>query len=116
MSYFVVIREAGPAWTEGLGIVGQQGLDEHAAFMSGLAEEAFVLFGGPLAGTEQGRLRAMLVVDAASERDIDRRLADDPWAKSRHLRTASVEPWSIFTGANRLALAVEGATTSAAAS
>ena len=30
MSYFAVIREAGPAWTEG-GIYGQPGVDEHAA-------------------------------------------------------------------------------------
>jgi hypothetical protein len=41
-------------------------VSEHAAFMNALTEEGFVLFGGPLAGTEDGRVRALLIANADS--------------------------------------------------
>ena len=104
MSYFAVIREAGPAWTEG-GITAQPNVDDHAAFMNTLADQGFVLFGGPLAGTERGRLRALLIVKADSEAEIHGRLADDPWAASERLRTVSIEPWNILVGADRVSSA-----------
>jgi uncharacterized protein YciI len=101
MSYFAVIRSAGPAWIDG-GIAAQSGVDDHAAFMNGLADEGFVLFAGPLSGTEGGRLRALLIVYADSEHKIRRRLADDPWTLSEHLEITSIEPWNIFVGSDRL--------------
>jgi uncharacterized protein YciI len=97
MSTFVVMRHAGPGWTPG-GIYEQPGADEHATFMNQLASEGFVLFGGPLAGTEQGRVRVLLVVEAESEEAIRRRLADDPWAATRQLVTRDVERWKILVG------------------
>ena len=102
MSYFAVVRVAGPAWTEGKGITEQPALSDHASFMNALADEGFVLFGGPLAGSEHGRLRALLIVDADSEPEIQRRLADDPWAHTELLVTVSAEPWTIFVGRDRL--------------
>jgi uncharacterized protein YciI len=102
MSYFAVTREAGPAWTDGKGITEQPALSDHAAFMNTLADQGFVLFGGPLAGSEQGRLRALLIVDAQSEAEIHRRLADDPWAPTEQFLTTSIEPWNILVGAERL--------------
>jgi uncharacterized protein YciI len=101
VSYFAVIREAGPAWTAG-GITEQPALGDHSAFMNTLADEDFVLFGGPLAGTEHGRLRALLIIDAESEAEIERRLAADPWAISEQLHITSVEPWNVFVGGARL--------------
>jgi hypothetical protein len=53
VSTFAVIREAGPAWATG-GIYDQPAVDEHAAFMNALADRAFLLFAGPLAGSEHG--------------------------------------------------------------
>jgi uncharacterized protein YciI len=103
MSYFAVIREAGPAWIAGEGIAGQPALSDHAAFMNALAEEGAVLFGGPLAGSERGRLRVLLLVDADSPAEIDGFLADDPWVRAERLVTTSIEPWNIFVGAERLA-------------
>jgi uncharacterized protein YciI len=103
MSYFAVTREAGPAWTDGKGTFEQTGVNDHAAFMNGLADEGFVLFGGPLAGSELARIRVLLIVDAASEAEIRVRLGDDPWALAERLVTVSVEPWNIFVGASRLA-------------
>ena len=67
MSLFAVIRQAGPAWTDGQGIAEQPAVGEHAAFMNALAEEEFVLFGGPLAGSEHGRVRVLLIVNAETE-------------------------------------------------
>ena len=43
------------------------------------------MFAGPLAGTERGRLRALLIVDADDEDEIRRRLDDDPWARADRL-------------------------------
>ncbi len=101
MSLFAVIREAGPAWQAG-GIFQQPSVTEHAAFMNTLADQRFVLFGGPLAGTEQGQVRVLLIVDADGEAAIHRRLADDPWVATGQLRTVSIEPWKILVGAERL--------------
>jgi uncharacterized protein YciI len=101
MSYFVVIREAGRAWTDG-GMAEQPGMSDHAAFMNALADQGFALMAGPLAGSEHGRLRAMLLVDAEGEAEIHRRLVEDPWTRSEQLQITSIEPWNTFVGAQRL--------------
>jgi uncharacterized protein YciI len=102
MSLFAVVREAGPGWAAG-GINDQPSVHEHAKFMSGLAEKGVVLFAGPLAGTEHGRLRVLLVADGEDEAEINCHLADDPWLASQQLLTVSVEPWRILVGEERLA-------------
>ena len=104
MSHYAVIREAGPAWSDG-GIAEQQATREHAAFMTALADVGFDLVGGPLAGTEHGRLRVLLIVTADSEAEIRGRLADDPWTATRHLQITSIEPWNVLVGAQRLSAA-----------
>jgi uncharacterized protein YciI len=101
MSYYSVTRVAGPAWQDG-GIAAQPGVSDHAAFMNGLADDGFVLFAGPLAGTEAGRLRALVIVSADSEQTIHDRLANDPWTRSEHLQITNIEPWNIFVGVERL--------------
>jgi uncharacterized protein YciI len=105
MSHFAVIREAGPAWTHGTGTFDQPALNDHATFMNALADEGFVLFAGPLAGSERGRIRVLLIIEATDEAEIHRRLAGDPWALTQQLVTVSIEPWNIFVGAQRLAAA-----------
>ena len=105
MSYFAVIRNAGPAWTDETGAFEQPDADIHATFMNALADEGFVLFAGPLAGTEHGRIRVLLVVKADSEAAILDRLAADPWAQAQRLVTASVEPWNLLVGADRISAA-----------
>jgi hypothetical protein len=54
-----------------------------------LPEQGFILFAGPLAGTEEDRVRALLIIAADSEAEIVRRLADDPWARTERLRLHS---------------------------
>ena len=102
MSLFAVTREAGPSWTDGKGAFEQPAVNDHAAFMNSLADEGFVLFAGPLAGSEHDRIRVLLIAEAASETDIHRRLADDPWARTQRVVTTSVEPWNLLVGAERL--------------
>ena len=102
MNLFAVTREAGPGWTDGKGAFEQPAVNDHAAFMNNLADEGFVLFAGPLAGSESDRIRVLLIADAGSETDIHRRLADDPWASTQRVVTTSVEPWSLLVGAERL--------------
>ena len=102
MSLFAVTREAGPGWTDGKGAFEQPAVNDHAAFMNRLADQGFVLFAGPLAGTEHDRIRVLLIAEAASEADINRRLADDPWARTQRVVTTSVELWTPLVGAQRV--------------
>jgi uncharacterized protein YciI len=102
MSLFAVTREAGPSWTTGSGAFEQPAANDHAAFMNNLADEGFVLMAGPLAGSERDRIRVLLIAEAASEPDVHRRLADDPWARTQLLVTTSVEPWNLLVGADRV--------------
>lgn len=103
MSYFAVVRDAGPEWTDGKGAFEQPDVQAHAAFMNTLADEGIVLFAGPLAGSEQGRIRALVIVETEDESDVHARLSADPWALTRRIVTTSVEPWNLFVGADRMA-------------
>ena|SRR5947209_8314613 len=100
MSTFAVVREAGPGWAAG-GIYEQPTVNDHAAFMNRLGDEGFVLAAGPLAGTECGRVRVLMIADAEDEAEIHRRLTDDPWVQTGQLVTASIEPWRILVGTAR---------------
>jgi uncharacterized protein YciI len=108
MSHYAVIREAGPAWTHG-GIADQPDVAGHAAFMNGLADDGFVLFAGPLAGSEKARLGALLIVDTDSEDEIRQRLAADPRARTDRLVITSIEPWNLIVGAERLSALADSA-------
>lgn len=70
--------------------------------MGALSDEGLILFAGPLAGTEGGRIRVLLIADAANEVDILQRLADDPWELTERITTTSIEPWTLLVGAHRL--------------
>jgi len=102
MGLFAVTREAGPGWTDGVGAFEQPGVDEHSAFMNRVAEDGLVVFAGPLAGSEAGRIRVLLIANAADEDEIERRLSDDPWAIAKRLVTVAVEPWLLMVGGERL--------------
>jgi uncharacterized protein YciI len=104
MSYFAVIRDAGPAWIDGKGAFEQPAVDAHASFMNSLADEGLVLFAGPLAGSEHGRIRALVIVEADDEAAIHDRLGADPWARAQLLVTTSVELWNLFVGAERVSV------------
>jgi uncharacterized cupin superfamily protein len=94
--YFLVERAKGPAWDHSRGRREQTGWDEHAAFMDELAEEGFVVLGGPV-GEGDGD-DALLVVDADSEATVRARLADDPWPDDL-LTVRSIRPWAVWVRA-----------------
>jgi uncharacterized protein YciI len=102
MSLFAVTREAGPSWTDGKGAFEQPAVNDHATFMNNLADEGFVLFAGPLAGSEHDRIRVLLIAEAGTETDIHRRLAEDPWARTGRVVTTRIELWNLLVGADRL--------------
>jgi uncharacterized protein YciI len=94
MSYYVVIREAGPAWSGAVPLREQEQWTEHAAFMDALLAGGFIVLGGPLGGGPT----TLLVVDAGSEDEIRTRLADDPWTPMGMLEISKIEPWEVLLG------------------
>ncbi|MGC2485205.1 MAG: hypothetical protein WA359_03055 [Acidimicrobiales bacterium] len=92
MANFAVTIVRGPKWDESHDIREQRGWAEHALFMDGLVVDGFILLGGPLGDQRQ----TLHVVDATSEDEIRRRLAEDPWASERLLEVGSIEPWSLW--------------------
>lgn len=95
MPYFVVINEQGPAWDEKRPMREQKGWTEHATFMDAIADEQFVILGGPL---KHSKHRAMLVVDAPNDTVLRKRLAEDPWMRTGMLRTIEIYPWEVLLG------------------
>ena len=96
-TYFAVRRVHGPAWNAALPMRAQALWDKHAAFMTALAAEKFVVLGGPLGS----RAEVLLVIDAATEEAVRARLAQDPWSTSHILEIASIEPWTIMLDGRR---------------
>ena len=97
MPHFAVRLVHGPGWDSSRHIREQDAWDEHAAFMEALADEGFILFGGPV-----GEDRVMHVVVAESEGLILERLRADPWEPMGLLRNVSVERWRVLLGKHRL--------------
>lgn len=92
VTHYAVTRERGENWDARLSMRQQEKWDEHAAFMNALADEGFVILGGPL---DDGK-KVLLIINAASEQEIAARLADDPWTPMGLLRVAKVERWEIL--------------------
>jgi len=65
----------------------QGGWEQHAAFMDALAEEGFIVVGGPLDGERE----VLHIVRAQSEQAVHDRLAADNWTRDGKLETVSVE-------------------------
>jgi uncharacterized protein YciI len=91
--YFLVKREHGPSWDASRLRREQRGWDAHAAFMDKLVEEGAIVLGGPV-GEGDGD-HTVIVFDAGSEAGVRALLTQDPWGEDM-LRTASIEPWTIF--------------------
>ena len=97
MPYFVVIRERDAAWDWSVPMRRQAEWDAHAAFMDALADEGFIVAGGPLGG-EDDAARVLHVVNAPEASAVEARMAEDPWTPMRLLRTVSIDPWTVLLG------------------
>ena len=93
-TYYAVTETCGPGWNPSLRRRQQEKWDEHAAFMDGLVEEGFVVLGGPVGNGDE----VLLIVRAGSDREIEARLAADPWLPMEILRIAKIERWEILLG------------------
>ena len=98
MNLFAVLREPGPAWDGSRPMRRQDGWDAHAAFMDALADDGFIVLGGPVG---DGR-RFLFLVKADNETAIEARLAEDPWVPAGMLRIVRIEPWEILLGRSRV--------------
>jgi uncharacterized protein YciI len=63
--------------------------------MNSLAEEGFIVLGGPLEGDRE----TLHVVAAELEEEVRARFAQDNWAQNGMLRVKSVERWTILLDA-----------------
>jgi uncharacterized protein YciI len=91
VAIFLVQRlRSGPEWDAARPLEEQSGWPAHASFMDDLVDTGFVVLGGPLADEH----RVVLVIEAESEDAVHATLARDPWTET-HLRTDTVEPWTI---------------------
>jgi uncharacterized protein YciI len=97
MPYFVVVGERGAAWDWSVPMRGQVKWDAHAAFMDALADEGFIVAGGPLGGEDEA-MHVMHIIDAPDVSIIEARLAEDPWAPMGLIKTTSIEPWTVLLG------------------
>ena len=90
--FFAVRLERGGPWDWSRDMRKQDGWDEHAQFMDLLAEEGFIVLGGPLAGDRQ----ILHVISAPSEDSVRERLAQDNWHQNGMLTIRSIEPWTVL--------------------
>jgi uncharacterized protein YciI len=98
MPMFLVVRlRSGPQWESSRPLEEQSDWAAHASFMDELVDSGFVVLGGPLADEH----RVVLAVEADSEDAVHATLAADPWTGT-HLRTESVEPWTIRLDGRRV--------------
>jgi uncharacterized protein len=94
MQLFAVLRRRGAAWDASRPLEAQAGWAAHASFMDALADERFVLLGGPLEGTPD----TLLVVRARTREEVAARLARDPWTTSGLLVVTRIDPWPLRLG------------------
>ncbi len=92
MAFFVLTEVPGPSWDASRARREQDAWDEHATFMDGLVADGFVLLGGPIGDGE----RVLLVVEAADQREVETRFAQDPWLPMGILQIATMEPWTVW--------------------
>jgi uncharacterized protein YciI len=97
--YFLVRQARGPTWDSSRGRREQSGWDQHVTFIDRLSQDGRIRLGGPV-GEIDGEY-AVLVVHATSEDEARAMFADDPWMDGV-LRIESVEPWTLWIGADSL--------------
>jgi uncharacterized protein YciI len=97
--HFLVRQTRGPAWDLSRARREQAGWEEHAAFVDRLVATGRIVLAGPLDDLDGEDVA--LVVLADDEADARALLEADPW-RDGVLRTAGVERWNVWVGAERL--------------
>lgn len=94
---FVLLWDAGPAWTPGKTSREQAYWDDHAAFMDRLFEQGVVIQGGPFADGSG----ALMIVEAADEREVADIFARDPFVVHDIFTLNRLKQWHIFLNAHQ---------------
>jgi uncharacterized protein YciI len=92
---FAVIRRYGPPFDPQKPLEAQPEWEGHRVFMNALEAEGLARLAGPLVDTGE----VLLVFRAASEGEIQERLAADPWTRSGILSTVQIARWDLRVGA-----------------
>jgi hypothetical protein len=87
---FAVLRSIGPAWNEKLSLEQQDDWDGHAAVMTALHDQGFVVLGGPL--------EVLLIVRANDPEEIRPPLARDSWTEKGLLHIKQIVLWTLRLG------------------
>ena len=88
--YYLVELANGPDYDTSRERREQDGWDEHASFMDGLADEGLVAMAGPI-----GDGNVLQIMAAANEDEIMARLSQDPWFETV-LTVVSIRPWEVW--------------------
>jgi uncharacterized protein YciI len=91
---FMVIRRYGPPYDPKRLLEAQLDWEAHRVFMNAAEAEGLVRLAGPLDATGE----VLLILRAVDNKEIDRRLAADPWTKSGILTTTRIVPWNLRVG------------------
>ncbi len=94
---YLVFRNPGPSWVQGLTSRQQPLWDEHAVFMDRLFEQGRIVLGGPYADNS----RVLLVVEARDAVEASELFRDDPWTKSSILVDSEAIEWTVFLDSPR---------------
>jgi uncharacterized protein YciI len=89
---YLVFREPGPGWVQGLPTRQQPGWDEHAAFMDRVFEQGCIVLAGPYADLS----RVLLIVEARDRDAAASLFRDDPWTTTGILVDREVVEWTVF--------------------
>lgn len=90
--FFAVTLARGGPWDWSRDLREQQGFAEHARFVDALVDDGFILLGGPLASERE----ILHIIRAASEDEVRRRLAEDPWHRNGMLTVISITSWNVL--------------------
>ena len=91
MARWVIRVQRGGPWDWSKDMRLQKGWDEHAAYMDGIFDEGFLLLAGPLEGDKY----TLWVVEADDEKEIQRRMKEDPWSATGMLTPVQIERWTV---------------------
>ena len=90
MAFYAVEYVYNPSMTETMDEVRPT----HRAFLSGLLEQGINIASGPLVGEIPG---ALLLINAASEADVERILNEDPFYVAEVIQALPLREWNPVT-------------------
>jgi uncharacterized protein YciI len=95
MAHFAVVTMRGPAWDATRGIREQRLWTEHARFTDDLVAAGSIVIGGPIESPD-GRVIALLAVEADDENAVRTLFSPDPWIEEGVIELMHVRRWTLW--------------------